>query len=87
MFQTTCPAPVRKVAWHLYGTAGNESFSNPPSLRVKPTDRPVQPRLVSSAIREPTVGAADGDIENKVECYQRKKVIFVKGAFRESHIR
>lgn len=36
---------------------------------MAPTDRSIQPRLIPSAIREPAVSAADGNIENKVERY------------------
>ena len=38
------------------------------NIEITPTDRSVQPRLVASAVWEPTVGAAHSDIENKIEC-------------------
>jgi hypothetical protein len=45
--------------------------------KAKPTDRSIQPRLVPSAIREPAVSAADGNIENKVESYHNENGLSV----------
>jgi hypothetical protein len=63
----------------VYTAVGNEAEcecerDNPQTKSiVERTERSIQPRLVSSAIREPPISAADGNIENKVECYQKKK--------------
>jgi hypothetical protein len=47
------------------------SVTTPASqITAKPTKRSIQPWFISSTIREPTISAADGNIENKVECYQ-----------------
>jgi hypothetical protein len=48
--------------------AGFRYYQSAKSLTT-PTYCSVQPRLVTSAVWEPTVGTADGDIEDKVERY------------------
>jgi hypothetical protein len=78
MSWTTCPVTERKLAWRL-DTRGGDVKSYSKSIRatrsrpITRTEVSVEPRLVTSAVREPTVRAADSNVENKVERYGRTK--------------
>jgi hypothetical protein len=78
MSWTTFPVTERKLAWRL-DTRGGDVKSYSKSIRatrsrpITRTEVSVEPRLVTSAVREPTVRAADSNVENKVERYGRTK--------------
>ena len=64
---TICLVPGQTVAWHLEHhpdlVAARE---NRGKIR---TDRSVQPWLVAYTVWEPTIGAADSNVEDEVKRY------------------
>src|SRR5579863_8034943 len=46
---------------------------------MAPTDRSIQPWLVADLVREPTIGAAHGNIKDKIKCcLQSQKSLFIR---------